>query len=81
MIHPFSSPESIMKKLRLSMDALQVESFDTLSLPWREFGTVHARQGAGTAAFAADETDASNCATCDTCQGPNCCGCANSTAA
>ena len=72
-----------MKKLRLSMDALRVETFETLTLPWREFGTVQARQAGGNAAFAAadEDTDASNCRTCDTCQGPNCCGCANSTEA
>jgi hypothetical protein len=71
-----------MKKLTLRMDDLQVESFPTLGLVRRETGTVHARQGAAEAivlGFAG--TDASNCATCDTCKGPNCCGCADSTAA
>lgn len=32
-----------MKKLRLSMDALQVEAFETLTVVWREVGTVQAR--------------------------------------
>lgn len=32
-----------MKKLRLSMDALQVETFETLTVTWREVGTVQAR--------------------------------------
>jgi hypothetical protein len=71
-----------MTKLKLRMDDLHVESFPTLSLVERETGTVHARQGAAQGVvlgFA--ETDASNCASCDTCKGPNCCGCANSTAA
>jgi hypothetical protein len=68
-----------MKKLRLSMDALQVETFETLTLAWREVGTVQARVAVANAAYADEGTDASNCATCDTCQGPNCCGCANST--
>ena len=70
-----------MRKLKLGMDALKVETFETLSLPWREFGTVQARQAAGNPAFAAD-TDASNCATCDTCVGDNCnCKCNQSTVA
>ena len=63
-----------MKKLRLSLDALEVETFATypaLALP---AGTVRARE---------EGTDASNCATCDTCGDPNCpnCGCKDSTAA
>ena len=71
-----------MNKLRLSMDDLRVESFPTLELVPRESGTVHARQGAAEAVIRGfAETDASNCRTCDTCQGPNCCGCADSTAA
>ncbi len=32
-----------MKKLRLSMDALHVETFETLTVVWREVGTVRAR--------------------------------------
>ncbi len=71
-----------MKKLRLTMDALRVETFETLTLPWRAFGTAQPRPAGGSVFAAADEdTDASNCRTCDTCQGPNCCGCADSTAA
>jgi len=71
-----------MKKLTLCMDDLQVESFPTLALVERASGTVYARQGAGRAVLLGfAETDASNCASCDTCKGPNCCGCANSTAA
>jgi hypothetical protein len=69
-----------MKKLRLSIDALQVETFQPLALALPEFGTVRARQAEDGPAYAAG-TDASNCATCETCQGGNCCGCANSTAA
>lgn len=70
-----------MKKLRLSMDALQVETFEPLALAWRERGTVQARAAVANPAYAGEGTEASNCATCDTCVGPNCCGCANSTAA
>ncbi|HYW12059.1 MAG TPA: hypothetical protein VE871_08880 [Longimicrobium sp.] len=70
-----------MKKLRLSMDALQVETFETLTVVWREVGTVQARGAVANAMHADEGTEASNCATCDTCQGPNCCGCANSTEA
>jgi hypothetical protein len=69
-----------MKKLTLTLDALRVESFQTHTVTWREFGTVRARQAEGGPRHAAG-TEASNCATCDTCQGPNCCGCADSTAA
>ncbi|HEU4456987.1 MAG TPA: hypothetical protein VFR81_28215 [Longimicrobium sp.] len=58
-----------MKKLRLSLDALTVDSFETYPVPRFE-GTVHAR---------AEGTDASNCATCETCQGPHCCACRDST--
>jgi hypothetical protein len=61
-----------MKKLRLSLDALAVESFDANDTFRHWAGTVEARD---------DDTDASNCPTCDTCQGDNCkkCGCADST--
>lgn len=69
-----------MKKLRLRMDELRVETFETMAIDLPEFGTVRARQAEDGPAYAAG-TDASNCATCDTCVGPNCCGCANSTAA
>jgi hypothetical protein len=63
-----------MKKLKLSLDALAVESFEPLALVAVYAGTVRARE---------EGTDASNCATCDTCGAPNCpkCGCADSTAA
>ena len=70
-----------MKKLKLGMDALRVETFETLALALPEVGTGQARQGMVNA-FAADEgTEASDCASCDTCQGPNCDAgkCANST--
>ena len=70
-----------MKKLRLSMDALKVETFETHTVVWPMRGTVQARVAVVNIAFADEGTDASNCATCDTCQGPNCCGCADSTAA
>jgi hypothetical protein len=63
-----------MKKLRLSLDALAVETFETYAGFVPPMGTVQAR---------ADGTDASNCATCDTCGDANCpkCGCRDSTAA
>jgi hypothetical protein len=51
-----------MKKIRLSLDALRVESFETGGEP-REGGTVHAhatRPNQNTCAF--------SCATCITCQ-------------
>lgn len=69
-----------MTKLKLHMDDLRVESFPVLEMVARASGTVHARQGAAVVLGFA-ETDASNCRTCDTCVGPNCCGCADSTAA
>jgi ferredoxin len=47
-----------MKKLRLSLDALAVESFRTEDSARRWAGTVEAHRA---------NTDASNCATCDTC--------------
>lgn len=52
-----------MKKLRLGMDALQVETFETVAVAWPAFGTVQARA----AAFADEKTDAS-CETCVDCQ-------------
>jgi hypothetical protein len=63
-----------MKKLRLSLDALAVETFETYPALTLPVGTVRARE---------EDTDASNCKTCDTCVGPNCrdCGCLDSTAA
>ena len=70
-----------MKKLRLSMDALQVETFETLTLPPSVSGTVQGRQRVVNAVYGDEGTDASNCATCDTCQGPNCCNCNQSTVA
>jgi hypothetical protein len=51
------------KKLRLSLDALAVETFGTEETPRRWAGTVKAHDA---------ETDASNCATCETCVGDNC---------
>ncbi|HEU0302452.1 MAG TPA: hypothetical protein VFR37_23535 [Longimicrobium sp.] len=68
-----------MKKLTLSIDELQVATFQTLPDRTPELGTVRARQAEDGYAFAA--TDASNCASCETCQGPNCCGCRDSTVA
>jgi hypothetical protein len=46
--------EILMKKLRLSMDALQVETFETLTVTWREAGTVQARAADGQADDARD---------------------------
>ncbi len=63
-----------MKKLRLSLDALAVESFEPhAGITWPA-GTVQARDAG---------TEASNCKTCDTCGAPNCpdCGCKDSTLA
>lgn len=64
-----------MKKLKLSMDALHVETFETLAIAWREVGTVQGRAAAGTALFADDKTDAS-CESCVDCQ---LCKCKDST--
>ena len=51
-----------MKKLRLSIDTLAVDSFET-----------HAAAPAGGTVEAHDAgTDPSNCATCETCVGDNC---------
>jgi hypothetical protein len=63
-----------MKKLRLSLDALAVETFETYAGFAVPAGTVRARE---------EGTDASNCRTCDTCGDDNCpkCGCKDSTAA
>jgi hypothetical protein len=69
----------MMKKLRLSMDELRVETFQTMTAAWPEAGTVRARQGEAGAWFAGTG-EPSNCDTCETCKGPNCCGCADSTA-
>lgn len=57
-----------MKKLRLNLDALAVESFEPAAGITLPIGTVRAREGA----------DAS-----DTCEGPNCpnCKCRDSTIA
>lgn len=52
-----------MKKLRLNLDALAVETFGT---------EVAARRWAGTVEAHAAGTDPSNCATCETCVGDNC---------
>lgn len=62
-----------MRKLRLSLDALAVESFEACAAFAWPVGTVQARDG----------TDASNCKTCDTCGDDNCpkCGCKDSTLA
>jgi hypothetical protein len=62
-----------MKKLRLSLESLTVDSFETYPVPSFE-GTVKAHD---------DGTAASECPTCDTEPGPNCpgCGCKDSTAA
>ena len=59
------------------MDALHVETFETLTVPWPARGTVQARAAAGTAALADEKTDAS-CESCVDCQF---CKCKDSTLA
>ncbi|HEX8692825.1 MAG TPA: hypothetical protein VF746_10420 [Longimicrobium sp.] len=72
-----------MAKLRLDLDALEVESFEALCEGLHVPGTVKANQDAGDRAgdAADDARDAATytpscgktaCATCYTCFGPNC---------
>ncbi|HEX6042202.1 hypothetical protein [Longimicrobium sp.] len=66
-----------MKKLRLAVDALDVETFETMEIPWLVHGTVRARAAVDAAALADEKTDAS-CESCVDCQF---CKCKDSTLA
>ncbi|HEX8430452.1 MAG TPA: hypothetical protein VF625_04160 [Longimicrobium sp.] len=60
-----------MRKFKLQVEALEVESFTTNSAT-SSFGTVHGNEMIGGDSSVVPATMASNVITCDSCDGPQC---------